>query len=150
MSVMPESPTTVQSSDLSRNPKAVFAAAEETPVTVTRRDGESLRLMTTREDEARNELLEIAAHLIAVTTRTEGTLSERLSEGYPWMLALSPEDREACARELVDAARASFSTHRSHLAVATLISWKETATARAEGLSPAQDWLADPVSVERP
>lgn len=76
-----------------------------------------------------------------------------MTRAFPWMLALSPQDRVTCAQDLVDAARASFSTGEPHLALAELASWKETATAVAAGLGQADlDWLdSDGDSlVERP
>ncbi|MGC0141833.1 prevent-host-death protein [Pseudactinotalea sp. Z1732] len=132
---------TRRSSDLSKHSAEVFAEAEDHPVTVTRRDGESLVLMSQREANARAELLHIAATLITVTLE-EGPLSERMASRYPWMYALSSQDREQCARDLIDAARASFSTQQPHLAIAQLASWRETATAIAAGLgSQPVEWL---------
>lgn len=145
---------TRRSSDLSKHSAEVFAEAEDHPVTVTRRDGESLVLMSQREADARSELLHIAATLITVTVE-DGPLSERMASRYPWMYALNAQDREQCARDLIDAARASFSTQQPHLAIAQLTSWRETATAIAAGLgSEPVEWLdedddADAV-VERP
>lgn len=142
-----------RSSDLSKHSAEVFAEAEDHPVTVTRRDGESLVLMSQREADARAELLSIAGTLITVTLE-DGPLTERMASRYPWMYALSTQDREQCARDLIDAARASFSTHQPHLAIAQLTSWRETATAIAAGLgSQPAEWLdedADDVVVERP
>ncbi|WP_166350282.1 prevent-host-death protein [Phytoactinopolyspora limicola] len=130
-----------RSSDLSKHSAEVFAEAEDHPVTVTRRDGESLVLMSKREADARAELLHIAATLITVTL-DDGPLTERMASRYPWMYALSAEDRQECARDLIDAARASFSTHQPHLAIAKLTSWRETATAIAAGLgSQPVEWL---------
>ncbi|WP_300680121.1 hypothetical protein [Nocardioides sp.] len=146
---------TRRSSDLSKHSAEVFAEAEDHPVTVTRRDGESLVLMSQREADARAKLLDIAATLVSMSLE-DGPLSERLASRYPWMFALSIEDREQCARDVVDAARASFSTQQPHLAITQLTSWRETATAIAAGLgSQPVDWLdvdgdsADTV-VERP
>lgn len=151
MASMTDSPTVVQSSDLNRSPAEVFAAATDHPVEVTRRDGESLVLMSERENRARTTLLELAAQLIAVATNTEGTLAERMSDRFPWMLALSPADREECAREILDAARASFATGEAHLAVVELTAWRETATALAAGLGDTPvEWLDETVPVERP
>lgn len=156
MTLAPDFPVhTRRSSDLSKHSAEVFAEAEDHPVTVTRRDGESLVLMSQREADARAELLHIAATLITVTLE-DGPLAERMASRYSWMYALSPEDREACARDLIDAARASFSTHQPHLAIAKLTSWRETATAIAAGLdSQPVEWLDedDAVSgtaIERP
>lgn len=126
--------TTRRSSDLSKHSADVFAEAEEHAVRITRRDGEPLLLMSQREADARATLLQFAADLITVTLDDEGTLATRMSDRFPWMLALSARDREACARDLVDAARASFSTGQPHLAIAELTSWRETATAIAAGL----------------
>ena len=57
-------------------------------------------------------------------------LAEALPEAFPWMLALSPADREACAKDIVDAARFQ------------LTAWEETSTAVATGLGSADlEWL---------
>ncbi|AZN29113.1 prevent-host-death protein [Flaviflexus salsibiostraticola] len=134
---------TRRSSDLSKHSAEVFAEAEDHPVTVTRRDGESLVLMSQREADARAELLQIAASLITVSLE-DGPLTERMASLYPWIYALSTEDRERCARDLIDAARASFSTHQPHMVVAKLTSWRETATAIAAGLgSQPVEWLEE-------
>lgn len=125
---------TRRSSDLSKHSAEVFAEAEDHPVTVTRRDGEDLVLMSQREAEGRARLLNFAAQLITVTLDDDGSLGERMTKVFPWMLALSSNDRETCAQDLVNAARASFSTNQPHLAVAELTSWRETATAIAAGL----------------
>lgn len=157
MTIAADLPTrTRRSSDLSKHSAEVFAEAEDHPVTVTRRDGEALVLMSRREAEGRARLLDFAAQLITATLDDAGTLGERMSRTFPWMLALSLADREVCARDLVDAARASFSTDQPHLAIAELTSWKETATAVAAGLGSTDlEWFdeddADAVeAVERP
>lgn len=148
--------STRRSSDLSKHSAEVFAEAEQHPVTVTRRDGESLVLMSQREADARAELLNIAATLITVTLE-DGPLVERMTSRYPWMYALDAMDREQCAHDLIDAARASFATHQPYLAVAQLTSWRETATAIAAGLGTQPvEWLTaddetnDGNVVERP
>lgn len=142
MTIAPDAPAaTRRSSDLSKHSAEVFAEAEDHPVTVTRRDGESLVLMSQREADARAQLLDIAATLISVTLEG-GPSPERMAVRYPWMYALSAEEREQCTRDLIDAARASFSTQQPHLAIARLTSWRETATAIAAGLgSQPVEWL---------
>lgn len=142
---------TRRSSDLSRHSAEVFAEAEDHPVTVTRRDGEALVLMSQREADDRARLLEFAAQLITVVIEDVGTLGQRMAKAFPWMLALSPADRESCAQDLVNAARASFSTEQPHLALVELTSWKETATALAAGLGSTDlEWLDNTETVERP
>jgi hypothetical protein len=140
------------SSDLSRNAPPVFLAAESAPVEVTRRDGESLILMSSSENEARDVLLELAAQFIAITTQPdERPLGERFVDRFDWMCALSPAAREACALSLIEAARASFATKKARLLVNELTAWRETAMAVAEGLDkiPAL-WLDEFTIVDRP
>lgn len=141
-----------RSSDLSKHSAEVFAEAEDHPITVTRRDGQTLVLMSEREANARAQLLNFAAQLITVTLDDDGPLDERMARTFPWMLALSSADRTQCAQDLVDAARASFATDQPHLALAELTSWKETAVAVAAGLgTTVVDWLDDDgETVERP
>lgn len=143
--------TTRRSSDLSKHPAKIFAEAEEHPVQVTRRDGETLVLMSQREVDARAQLLQLAADLITVTLDDEGTLATRMVQKFEWMRALSTADQEACARDLIHAARASFATGQAHLALAELTSWRETAAAVAAGLTGLPvEWLEDPAPAERP
>ena len=141
----------VRSSDLSRSSAEAFAAASDHPVRVTRRDGEPLVLMSESQDTARSRLLELASQLIAIATDTEGSLVQRMARLFPWILALSPQDRETCAAEVLSAARASFATQQPHLALAELTSWRETATALAAGLhSESAEWLENSETVEQP
>lgn len=140
-----------KSSELSRNSAEVFAAAENGPVTVTRRDAAPLVLMNEREADARKQLFEFAAQLIAITTDDRGTLADRMADHFPWMFALSEEDKAQCARDLVNAARASFATEQPHLAVAELNSWRETADALAAGYqNDPTEWLDQAPAVTRP
>jgi hypothetical protein len=142
---------TFKSSALSRNSPEVFAAAEKHPVDVTRRDGEDLVLMSKREAAQRQTLLELAAQMITIATDDHGTLAERMSSTFPWMLALSETDRAQCAWDLLDAARASLSTGQSHLANAEFSSWRETAVAIAAGFrDESVDWYPEDVPVDRP
>jgi len=143
--------TEFKSSELSRNSSEVFAAAERGPVIVTRRDADSLVLMNEREASARKQLFEFAAQLIAITTNDRGTLADRMADHFPWMLALTPEGRKQCAKDLVAAARASFATEQPHLAAAELTSWRETAVALAAGLRDEPvEWLESDDELARP
>lgn len=145
-----EARETYKSSELSRASAEVFAAAADHPVTVTRRDGEPLVLMSEQEDLARNELLKLAAQLIGIATIHDDQLVNFMTEHFPWMLALSPTDQEACAKEVPDAARASFATGQAHLALSTLTSWRETAEAIAAGLGETPvEWIDDDELVVR-
>jgi hypothetical protein len=140
-----------QSSELSRNSLKVFSAAEISPVLVTRRDGESLILMSEKEADAQSELFELAAQLIAVTIDNDGSLAERMAKHFPWMLALNAADRTQCADDLIRAGQAALSTGQAHHAVAELTSWRETAIAIAAGWNDEElEWLDVPVLVERP
>lgn len=111
----------------------------------------TLVIMSQREVDARAQLLQLAADLITVTLDDEGTLATRMVQEFEWMRALSTADQEACARDLIHAARASFATGQAHLALAELTSWRETAAAVAAGLTGLPvEWLEDPAPAERP
>lgn len=63
------------------------------------------------------------------------------------MLALSPDDRKACGRDLAEAAR----TDHPHSVAAELTFWKETSAAVAAGLGDLDlEWLDKDEAVECP
>ena len=141
----------VQSSELSRNPLKVFSAAEKTPVTVTRRDGEDLVLTSKSQAASRNEFFEFTAKIVVSTCGEEGTLTERMVSQFPWMLALDKDDREKCAKNLIDAALISMTTHQTRHALIELNSWKDTAEAMAAGwFDEPFERLEIPLLVPRP
>jgi len=142
----------IQSSDLSRNPVKVFAAAEVGPVLLTRRDGENFVIMTQREAEARQKLHQFVAAFYNVATDDRGgSLVERMVRQFPWMGALSSDGRKVCTAELSQAATAAFATGQSHVLEEEYDSWFETAEAMAAGLKPAQfDPAEAPIRAERP
>jgi hypothetical protein len=141
----------VQSSDLSRHSREVFAAAEESPVEVTRRDGESLVLTTKREFDARDDVLEVAAQLIAVSLDDKGTLVDRLAGPFPWIKLLNEADQRECARNIVETARGAFTVHQPERLLSEVAAWRNTAEAVAAGWGNEPiDWAGDAGAVARP
>ena len=141
----------VQSSELSRNSAAVFAAAEEAPVEVSRRDGESLILTTKREAAAHERVLEIAAQLIAVSLDDKGTLEDRLARPFPWIKLLSVQDQRTCARDIIDTARGAFVVNQPGRILTEIKAWQNTAEAVAAGWGQDKpEWLREPVTVTKP
>ncbi len=144
----------VQSSELSRNPKAVFKAAEDGPVTITRRDGDSLIL--TRESQVRSDRLglEIAASLVAASLAPEedGPFVRRLRVHFPWVTFLSETDQDEFAREVVDVARSCAAVSRFDRLLITLSAWKDTAEAIAAGYTYGDDldWSITDTTVPDP
>ncbi|AXE54020.1 prevent-host-death protein [Aurantimicrobium sp. MWH-Uga1] len=141
-----------QSSELSRQPLPVFEAATVEPVEITRRDDDTLVLMSKRENDARDRLLELAAQIIAITVEDDPRpLGERCADVFNWMWALDAVDREQCALDLIRASRASFATKKAYLAMTELASWQATAAALADDLSnePIQ-WHDINEPVEKP
>lgn len=135
----------VQSSDLSRHSKDVFAAAEDGPVIITRRDGEDLVL--TSETQARHDRqgLDLAAQLIAASLDPSGRpFTVRLQEPFPWIGFLSPPEQEEFAQDVVATARACAAVRQFDRLVLTLLDWKRTAEAYASGLTASIDveWLS--------
>ncbi len=141
----------VQSSELSRNPLKVFSAAEKTPVTVTRRDGEDLVLTSKSEAASRTEFFEFAAKIVIATCGQDGSLTERMASQFPWMLVFDDAGQKRCSKDLVDAALVSMTTHQTQHSLIELNSWKDTAEAMAAGwFDEPLERLDVPVLVPRP
>lgn len=144
---------TVQSSELSRNSAAVFAAAEQGPVTITRRDGEGFVLARSGDVERERRALELAMRVV-VSSLDQGAqpLGERLREPFPWLGFLPADGRERFAAEMVDLTRACAAVGQFSRLLVTFAAWRSTAEAIAAGYTPdgEVDWLADPVPVADP
>lgn len=144
---------TVQSSELSRNPASVFAAADKGPVTITRRDGESLVLVKSTDVAKEREGLELAAHVVAASLAPgETPFAERLRGPFPWVEFLNPNDRELFAHEIVDVARACAAVAQFDRLILTLTAWRSTAQAIAYGYTADDElgWLDEPSPVSDP
>ncbi len=133
-----------QSSELSRNSANVFKAAEEGPVTITRRDAEPLVLLTAAEFQREHEGAELAAALVAATLADpQVPFVERLQGPFPWIAFLSEADQAAFAHEIVTITRACASVGRFDKALIALHAWRSTAEAISAGYTPDDelDWI---------
>ncbi|WP_423185119.1 type II toxin-antitoxin system Phd/YefM family antitoxin [Arthrobacter sp. NyZ413] len=141
------------SSDLSRNPAQVFRAAEEGPVTITRRDGEPLILVRSSTIEQEHDALRLAANLVAASLAPgEGSFAERLLGPFPWLGFLPHEQREHFATEIVEVARACAAVSSFERLFVVLAEWRATAEAVAAGYTPDDqlEWLDDSETVSDP
>jgi hypothetical protein len=141
----------VASSDLSRHSAQVFVLVEIGPVEVTRRDGETLLLVTKRSVAGQNEILHIAAQVIAIAWDERGSLVDRVAQQFPWIKLLKTEEQAECARSIVETARGAFAIDRPAALVTEIQAWRNTAEAHAAGWGQEErDWLAEPIVVSRP
>lgn len=141
---------TVQSSELSRNSREVFEAADQGPVLITRRDGDALVLTKASQADDDRKGLELASALVAVSLAPNDVpFTERLRTPFPWLALLSLSEQEAFAKEIVDVARGCAAVSRYDQLLATLHAWMATAEAVAAGYTPDDElqWLdtAQPV-----
>lgn len=146
---------TVQFSDLSRSSKAVAAAVDRGPVTITRRDGEPLVLQLKSDVDRDRAGLRLAAQIVAVAvTDWPESFAERLIGPFPWVSLLSSQERESFADELLSTARACASVSAFEPLMLLIQAWESTAEAYAQGFTRASDdaldWFDEPASVERP
>ena len=144
---------TVQSSELSRNSAAVFKAVDQGPVTITRRDGETLILTKESDLAHQREGFELAAHLVAASLAGDDIpFVDRLRGPFPWVEFFNPPDRETFAREIVDVARACAAVSRFDRLLITLSAWHSTAQAIADGYTHDEnlEWLDVPEPVADP
>jgi len=141
----------VQSSELSRNPLKVFSAAERTAVTVTRRDGEDLVLMSKNQAQSIPQFHSHVAQIVSALDDENGTLVERMTRYFPWMLALEADAREECSQDLIRTTKAALATNTPMLAINELNAWTATAETTALGIDFNDiEWLVSPILVERP
>lgn len=144
---------TASSSDLSRNPAQVFRAADDGPVTITRRDGESLMLLRSKTVEREHEALQLAASLVAASLAPgESSFADRLLTPFPWLGFLPAAQREEFASEIVVVSRACAAITSFDRLFIVLSEWKATAEAIASGYTPETelDWLDEPETVNDP
>ena len=143
----------VQSSELSRNPAAVFAAAEEGPINITRRDGEDFVLSLASAVAQERRAVQIAADLMWASLDTYGApLAERLRQPFPWIEFLTPEARDQFAEEIISVTRACGAIAEFTRVLVVFDAWRSSAHAIARGYIPDGDlhWLAEPVDVPDP
>ena len=143
----------VQSSELSRNPAAVFAAAEEGPINITRRDGEDFVLSLASAVAQERRAVQIAADLMWASLDTCGApLAERLRQPFPWIEFLTPEARDQFAEEIISVTRACGAIAEFTRVLVVFDAWRSSAEAIARGYIPDGDlhWLAEPVDVPDP
>lgn len=144
---------TASSSDLSRNPAQVFRAADQGPVTITRRDGEPLTLLRSKTVEREHEALQLAANLVAASLAPgESSFADRLLGPFPWLGFLPVHQREQFASEIVEVSRACASISNFDRLFVVLSAWKATAEAVASGYTPDAelDWLDESEPVDDP
>lgn len=92
----------------------------------------------------RIQLLALANQLAKTVAGIGDTtpLTDRMTNTFPWILALSPEDRATCTRDIINTTQAALATSQPHLALTELTSWKETATAITAGLGRDElEWI---------
>ncbi|MFK0002805.1 type II toxin-antitoxin system Phd/YefM family antitoxin [Paenarthrobacter sp. NPDC090522] len=141
------------SSDLSRNPGSVFRAAEEGPVTITRRDGAPLTLVRSSTLEQEHDALRLASNLVAASLAPgPASFAERLLAPFPWLGFLPHDQREQFASEIVEVARACAAISSFDRLFVVLAEWRATAEAIAAGYTPDHDLdrLDEPEVVDDP
>ena len=142
----------VQSSELSRNPAGVFAAAEHGPVTITRRDGEDFVLTRAQDAEKQRRGVEAGLRVASSLVLSGPDLALRLREPFPWIEFLSESDRLRLASEIVEVARACAAVANFDPLLIALAGWKSTAVAIAAGYPRDEDleWFDEGPTVADP
>lgn len=144
---------TVRASDLSRDSAAVFRAADDGPVEVTRRDAEPLVLTRRSSLDQQYAALEIAADLVAASLGPdEEPLTDRLLARFPWLEFLTDAERAQFGAEMISSARACAAIREFTPFLAELHAWYATASAKAAGYTASVelDWYDTPVTVDDP
>ncbi len=143
----------VQSSELSRNSAAAFAAAEQGPIEITRRDGEDFVLAKASDVAKERRAISVAADLVAASLSTSGlNLADRLRQPFPWLEFLVPQSQVRFATEIVDVTRACAAVGQFSKLLVVLEAWRSSAETIANGYTPDDEleWLDVPVLVTDP
>lgn len=145
--------TSYRASDLSRDSARVFRSADESPVEVTRRDGDPLVLTRKSEYDEHFTALAAAADLIAASLApADSPLEDRLMVRFPWLRFLDAGDRSSFAVDIVNTARGCAAVHDFTPFLVELHEWQATAEAVAAGFTAPEDleWLDEPAHVPDP
>lgn len=125
-------------SELLRHPNEVIERLDEGDVTITRRDGEALRLSKDARQSQSQGALDALSRLIAATLDDQACdrLAGSLSGEHPWMEFLPSEQRRRFVGEYFRTARACAKAGAFSPLAVLVASWEATAEAYALGLSP--------------
>lgn len=120
-------------SDFLRHPKEVVAELAEHDVVLRRRNAPALRLCRVDRDESRAETLNALARLLRnLAVHSPVSLTEALSDAYPWVQYLPREERELFAEELTEELLASASIEMFEPVALLVGAWKATAEIHAD------------------
>jgi len=140
-------------SDLSRDSKAVAAAADNGPVTIKRRDGDDLLLLRKAEVEQERAGVDLISLVVAaaVSQNISDEYVFQLVRAFPWANALPESEQREFAAEVLTTAQAAAALS-SFGKLATVVSaWKSTAWAYANGYPRENlDFIIDHTPVIRP
>lgn len=145
---------TVKYSELSRNSKAVAAAADRGPVEIDRRDAEPLILMLESTFNEHYAGVELAARVLGVVGRANGKPTwQDLAVQFPWIELLPGDQRSNCLSDILTTTQGCAALTNFQPLVVTVESWKATAEAYAMGWDAlATEWLpaSERAEVPRP
>jgi len=144
----------VKYSELSRNSKAVAAAADRGPVEIDRRDAEPLILMLESTFNEHFAGVELAARVLGVVGRADGKPTwQDLAVQFPWIELLPKDQRSHCLTDVLKTTQGCAALSNFQPLVVTVESWKATAEAYAMGWDQlTTEWLppAERNEVARP
>jgi hypothetical protein len=124
---------------LLRTPRAVVAQADNGAVRITRRDAEDLLLMREADAAASQRGVALAVRLSRAYAMASGDMLAAIDTTFPWAAILSDRDRQTMAKELDRLLWASSELGHFTTLVNTIASWRGTAEALADGLTPDED-----------
>ena len=148
----PMAATSVTLSELVQHPTEVISHLNDGDVFVTRRQAETLRLSLAVTDENHDEAMRAIAVLIRDSFDAEeaSKIEHRLMAAFPWLDFIPHAYRGDFVREFLRSLLACSDVGRYGPLNVVIESWKETARAYAEGITPSGAYLERPSAVPRP
>ena len=104
-----------------------------------------------QEELAQDAVRSFASGMLSAALSSDDSLQKRVTQHFPWILALSEKDQRQCVGDLIQAAQIALSTGQGVKTLQLLKSWEETARAVAAGLSSEKsESISKPKRVSRP
>lgn len=125
--IMKNAPVEFTTSDINRNPSKVFKLALQKPVTLMRRNGPDMILVSKREIDARAQALEAVASIMSAASISQNSPYDNFPVLFPWMLLLESSTQIDCAEDITKAMEKFVESSMALPFVKVIEDWKERA-----------------------
>jgi len=128
--------STATFTELLRHPNEVVAKTEQGAVRITRRDAEDLVLLRAGDLEGQDQGRALASQIMRAAVAHEGDMLGALKDIFGWMAVLDDKEQREFATKMDGLVWSSAELGAYGLLLNTYRSWRGTAEAIADGMTP--------------